>query len=83
MALQTEIANPALDEVLAAIGTRALLDAQCNAERVDAIFRTFVPIFVGRYPHHKLLAHLCEAAKDGVAEEYIARHRGLAKAGSL
>lgn len=83
MALRTEIANPALDEVLAAIVTRALLDAQCNAERVDAIFRAFVPIFAGRYPHHKLLAHLCEAAKDGVAEENIARHRGHAKAGSL
>ena len=29
------------------------------------------------YPHHKLLSHLCDAAKQGTVEDYIARRRGL------
>lgn len=73
----SEIPNPALDAVLIALGTQTLLKAQGNPERVDEIFNSTVMLVMGRYPHHKLLAHLCDAAKDGMVEDYIDRHRGM------
>lgn len=58
-------------------GLMWLQDAQGNPEKVDAIFSSTVSRFVGHYPHHKLLTHLGEAAKDWTAVDLFARHPGV------
>jgi len=51
-------------EVLAAIGTWALHDMQGQPERIEALFDDLAPGFRDIYPHHKLLAHLCQEARE-------------------
>lgn len=53
-----------MQEVLAAIGAWTMHYCQGNVELADEIFRCVIPKFQDRYPHHKLLAHLCREAKD-------------------
>lgn len=49
--------------VLAAIGAWTMHNCQGNAELANEIFRCVIPKFQDRYPHHKLLSHLCREAK--------------------
>lgn len=51
-------------EVLAAIGEWTLAEAHGNEERTRKIFEDLVGGFVGEYPHHKILTHLCEEAGE-------------------
>ncbi len=53
-----------MQEVLAAIGFWTMHSCQGNTELADEIFRCVIPNFEDRYPHHKLLAHLCLDAKS-------------------
>ncbi len=52
-----------MQEVLAAVGAWTMHNCQGNAEMADEIFRCVVPKFQDRYPHHKLLTHLCQEAR--------------------
>lgn len=51
-------------EVLAAIGAWALREMQGQPERSRALFDALVPLFDGRYPHHKILTHFCVEARE-------------------
>lgn len=51
-------------EVLAAIGEWTLAEAHGNVERTRKIFEDTVGSFVGQFPHHKILTHLCEEAGE-------------------
>lgn len=53
-----------MQEVLAAIGAWTMHNCQGKPEMADEIFRCIVPKFQDRYPHHKLLSHLCREARD-------------------
>lgn len=53
-----------MQEVLAAIGAWTMHNCQGKPEMANEIFRCVVPKFQDRYPHHKLLAHLCQDARD-------------------
>lgn len=51
-------------EILATIGAWTLHNAQGKPEIAEAIFKDLLPQFQGRYPHHKLLTHWCDDAKQ-------------------
>lgn len=51
-------------EVLAAIGELALRDMQGQPERIRALFDALMPRYLDVYPHHKILAGLCQEARE-------------------
>lgn len=51
-------------EILAAIGAWTMHNAQGNRQLADEIFNCLIPKYLGRYPYHKLLAHLCQEARE-------------------
>lgn len=51
-------------EVLAAIGAWTLHEAQGRPELAKDIFNQVLPPMRDRYPHHKLLAHWCQDARE-------------------
>jgi hypothetical protein len=51
-------------EVLAAIGAWTLHEAQGRPELARDIFNQVLPPIQDHYPHHKLLAHWCQAAGE-------------------
>ncbi len=54
--------NDPEQEVLAQIGRLVMQSAAGRPELARAIFKATVPHFAGRYPHHKILSHLCDEA---------------------
>ena len=62
--LRPDDGSPARTQVLAAIGEWTLAEAHSNEERTRKIFNDLVGGFVGQYPHHKILTHLCEEAGE-------------------
>ena len=59
-----KISNAPDIEVLAAIGAWTLHEAQGRPELAKDIFNQVLPPMRDRYPHHKLLAHWCQDAKE-------------------
>ena len=53
-------------EVLAAIGAWTLHEAQGKPELAKDIFNQVLPPIRDRYPHHKLLAHWCQDARETI-----------------
>lgn len=53
-----------MQEVLAAIGAWTMHNCQGKPEMAAEIFNCLVPKFLDRYPHHKLLSHLCQDARE-------------------
>lgn len=62
--LRPDDGSPARTQVLAAIGEWTLAEAHGNVGRTRKIFEDLVGRFVGQYPHHKILTHLCEEAGE-------------------
>lgn len=62
--LRPDDGGPARIKVLAAIGEWTLDEAHGNIKRTRKIFEDLVGRFMGQYPHHKILTHLCADAGE-------------------